>query len=287
MEVPVVEHLSDRVQSGGHALDGGYAGLQQSLDRRLVMGPWKVGHHHHRFVGAPVGFQQRVEPRLGDPGIVAGTVCDGTDRGAWIGHQGGERLLKDALKIVAGAPHVERVDGEQAGIEEGFERLGGVRLHLGKTDARIGREIDEELALVTGVEACHEPTGADPAPAHVGEQAHARAERLECRDAANSVAIKDRLVGRLVAGNRSRVTQRERDTGLGSPDLESHHRDVQAGGFLERGDERLSVADGFENQADDPGGSLIERVVDVVGDRYAQLLAGRDRQVEAEPPVVQ
>ena len=95
--------------------------------------------------------------------------------------------------------------------------------------------------------------------------------RLHPKDA---ITIEQRLIGRVAASNRARVSQRRSCGGFRASDLERNDRDAPSGRFCERLTEPIGIARGLDEDTDDTHFRPVHRVTDVVGHGGREFLSG-------------
>ena len=94
--------------------------------------------------------------------------------------------------------------------------------------------------------------------------------------------VHQRLPGRRLARHRTGVGGDERGAEGRATDRQQHHLDAGLAGAPQRRAQVGAVADGLQDQREHAGVGVVDDVVDVVGGGGDQLLARRDREVEAE-----
>ena len=204
--------------------------------------------------------------------------------GVRIVHKGGEAVGEDALEVAAGVPGIQRVDRLQTGIKPGRELLARRAADLRERHPRILGKVDQHLAFAAGIE--YDGEAARRRSTRLREHQQRGGQIVQRIDPNHPIAVEHRLIGRVVAGHRAGVAERQRGALLGAPDLEGDDRDVAHPGLLERGDKTVRIAHGLDKQADDAGRLHLQREIHVVGGRGRQLLAGGNDEVVGEPSVV-
>ena len=125
------------------------------------------------------------------------------------------------------------------------------------------------------------PTG-PCAPPPGREQFEGVGELGQIGDAHRAGGGAERLPRRVLAGQCARVRGHHRAPARRAADGEDDDRHVLFGGAAQRRPQPRDRPRRLQQQADDAGVGVVERIVDVVGGVGDQLLSGRDRQPEAE-----
>ena len=197
-----------------------------------------------------------------------------------------EALGEDPVGVDAGPPGVERVHRQQPGVERGLDPGGRLLRDRRERHAEVGRHVDEQRALAARVVDRRDPR-AGRHPPRAGEQLHRVGHLVERRDAEHAVRVEQRLVRAVLARERAGVRGDHGFDALRAPDLQRDDRDVAFGRMRERGAERPRTSHGLDEERDHARRWQRERVLHVVGDVGDELLAGRDEQVEPDPPIVE
>ena len=282
--VTVVEQVPERGEPGERALERGRADLVQSAHVVPVDAGGEVAEHRHRLVGLGPHVQE-----AGEVALLVGIVRHEVDgererRDVRVLHQRAERAGDDLARLAPGPPEIERVDRQEALIEELRELPG--RLRPERRERHTGRRggVDHHRALPARVVPGRQRAGPGPSP---GDEQRERVGHLvERLDAVHAVALEQGLVRAVLAGERPRVggdhLPRERLT----PDLQRDDRHVALVRHAHRGAEALGIADRLDEQADRLRARQAERVPHVVRGRRDVLLAGGHDEVEAQVAVV-
>ena len=144
------------------------------------------------------------EIALVNPAIRRPVVNDRAERHARVPeHQC--QALRDVLHRIgsATAPGIERIHGRQLRVEDCFERGHGVRCQFRERHADIVRKIDKQLSLTAGVVQCHQSAGTNRV--HFREHDQHRRELVLVASSLHAVAIEQRFVGGVDAGDGTRV----------------------------------------------------------------------------------
>ncbi len=120
-------------------------------------------------------------------------------------------------------------------IEVLAQHGGGRLVDLRERDPDVGGQVDHQLALAAGVEDRREATGRGLAV--VREEEGGGGELVERLDRHHAVALEHRLVGRVVAGDRPGVAQREFGCRGRASGLEGDDGDAAISGFAQGGAE--------------------------------------------------
>ena len=82
------------------------------------------------------------------------------------------------------------------------------------------------------------------------------------------------------------MSLREARPALAAAGLQDDDGNISLGCLLQRGQERVRVANGLEKQADHAGGLVVERELHVVRNGRDHLVSGRHDVVERDPALV-
>jgi hypothetical protein len=190
-------------------------------------------------------------------------VDDGADSGVGVGHQGRQAVLHDGIRArPAGAPGIQRIDRQQARIEQFFQAIDSGGRQRGQRDLHVMRHVDQELALAAGVVDADQPAGGDRV--RLGEHHQGGGQLVHVLDTLDAIAVESGLVGVVTAGYCARVRNHQPGRELGAPDLQNDHRDALAIGLGKRGGQASGAARGLHEEADDPCFGSVERPVHVL-----------------------
>ena len=186
--------------------------------------------------------------------------------------------------VRAGAPHVERVGGDQSLVEQLAEggqraRRPGRRTSTPRSWARSAH------SARSAPESC---TVAIPSGAGGRRRPAAKSSRVSVNSARSvtrtaPVAAQNAVPPGGVAGQRAGVRGHHRPPAGRAADGQDHHRYVALGRAAQRRPQPGPDRGRLQQQRDERGLRVVERVLDVVGGVGDQFLAGGHREPEAEP----
>ena len=147
------------------------------------------------------------------------------------------------------------------------------------------RDVGQQFALTAGIGDRHHRTIAAQALA-AGQQLQTGDQLVGIIDAYRTVTFEDGVIDGGVSGNGTGMADGKTLCRLAAPDLVDHDRHIGLRGTLENGDEFLRAAHGLDEKANGACGFEAQREIHVIGDIGGDLLARRDREIEAETPVI-
>ena len=236
-----------------------------------------VAHQDHGLVRARDGFFQGHAASVREF-LTVGEV-GGHDQGAHliVAGQSQHGLGDDVFAV---APVVQGVGRFDAGVEQAVELGHGGRTQGCERQAQGLGHIDDQLALTARV-----ATQADQTvvrATHGREQLGGVHHLVQGAHADHAVAFKDRVVHVGAARHGPAVRLRKHLALCAAAQLQRDDHDAFGACAPQRRQKRLGLAHRFQQQADDPGRSLIDQKVHVIGHAGGEFLTGRDGVVEAQ-----
>ena len=240
----MIEQVAQGQQAGAQALEHRNPVLPQLRGEVRVDGAGEVAEHNQRLGG----LRRRVQH--GEPvGLVSVQLVDQVDGEGDRVHrrvlgEGDQRVREQAAGIGAGAPHVERVGRDQAGVQDaGQPGLGG-RADGGERHAEVLGQIRRVRAFQAGVVHGRDarPGGRAVLPAAATaagstapdrEQFQRVGELSEIADPVDAVRAGQGLPAAVVGGQRAGVRGDHGPAAGRAPGGEQDDRDVPLGGTRE------------------------------------------------------
>ena len=142
-------------------------------------------------------------------------------------------------------------------------------------------DVDQELTLAAGIVDGHDP--ARTRCVRLREQDERGREFVHVARAVHAVAVEDRVVDAVRAGDRAGVRDGELRRELGAADLQRDDRDAALARLREGAHEAGGVARRLHEQADGAGVRHLDRKVEVLVHRDREFLPGRNHEVEVDP----
>ncbi len=291
----VIEQVAERAQARAQAFQHRHAAGAQQQRRVLVDRAWQIAEYDDRLAGQARGVEHgqligRVAVQLGDQVDGERDRVDGL-----VVRERGQRAGEQLAGARASAPDVERVRGEQAGVEQRLEPgLGGVaelrERHadlvgeiggVGAFKPRVMHRRDAAAGRVLAVRGWN-ARGTGAAGGAEGEQFERVGQFAQVADPVDSVAANQRLPAAVRAGQRTRVGG---DHGPAADRVargQQHDRYVALRGLGERPLQLGWLAHRLQDQRDDLGLRQAERVGQVRSRGCHEFLARGDREREAE-----
>ncbi len=241
--------------------------------------------HDHGLVGGRRGPEYR--PRVG---LVAVVLLHQVDRQRHrvhvrVGGHGVEAGGEEVLGVGPASPHVQRVGHDEAGVEQRADGgAGGVGQGRERDALGLG-DVGDQGPLRAGVVHGGDTGSPLPDPAADGEQLEGVDQLLDVARPVHAVRREEGLPAGVVTGHGAGVGGHQRASGGRAADREGHHRHRPLHREGQPAAQRRRVADGLQEQPDDPGLGPLQRPLDVVAGGQAELLPRGDGQgvVEAAP----
>jgi hypothetical protein len=293
----VVEQVAQREQAGAQPLEHRYPVLPQPGGLVGVHGAGQVAQHDQGLGG----LRRRVQGGQGI-GLVSVGLADQVDGERDRVHrrvagQGDQRAGEQPPGVRPGAPHVERVGGRQARVQDLRQPGPGRLADDGERHAGVLGQVSRVRALQPGVMHGRDAAaGGRAGPG--GGQAAARArpaaadreqlqgvgELREVADPVHAVGAGERLPAPVARGERAGMRRHHLPPAGRAPCGEQDDGQVTAGGEGEDPAEPVRLPDGLEDQGEDPRLRQPQRVVQVGRRGGDQFLAGGDREGVADGP---
>ena len=195
------------------------------------------------------------------------------------------RQAPNSARVSAPVPHTsERVGGRQAVVEQLADRGQRLGRQVGVSTSEIVGEVGGQRALGAGIVHGGNAVCANGSPPARGEKFQSVGQFGQVAHAHRAGGRAERLPGRVLAGQRTRVRRRPSRGPRGEPPTGrittgTSRSAARSSTRRSRGAERgVSIS-----SRDDPGLGIVERVLDVVGGVGDEFLTRGDRQPETEP----